>query len=219
VSLFNRLLPVGIVFYRYVYVCRVSWVQTAAQRKSLNILISGFIFIVSFALTFTSFIYREKNFYYLACIGKEEYFHSQNKSSLRLVWLLPLYHPFHLLSILAFFSYAFMVPIGYFCIYRFRRHQDSSVKGLSERARVNRVRKNLVTTKTNLIIWICEVVSGFVVALPGSQVFIIAYFFIPNSVSPMLYYAGIEMNRQEMKYHLAEVYRESKERIRKTFRQ
>ena len=162
-------------------------------------------------MTFFSFLYREQNFYYLNCIGKAEYFHSQNESSLRLVWLLPLYHPFHLLSIIAFFSYTFLVPLAYFRIYRFRKQQDSKVNlGLSDNSRKVRIRKNLVTTRTNLIIWIAEVMSGFLVTLPGSNVFVIAHLFVPNSVSPILYYVGIEMNRQEMRAHFQKLFRESK---------
>ena len=33
VSFLNRLLPVGIVTYRNVYVCKSHWVQTGSQRK------------------------------------------------------------------------------------------------------------------------------------------------------------------------------------------
>jgi hypothetical protein len=211
VNLFNRLLPVGIALYRYVYVCRVSWVVTAAQRKNFNFFISAVICLLSCSLTFFSFLYREQNFVFLDCIGKAEYFHSQNKSSVRLFWLLPLYHPFHLLSIIAFFSYTFVVPLAYFRIYRFRKQQDSKVSlGLSDKSRKVRIRKNLVTTRTNLIIWIAEVMSGFLVTLPGSNVFVIAYIFVPNTVSPILYYVGIELNRQTMKTHFQKLFKESR---------
>ena len=198
--------------------CRVSWVETAAQRKNFNFFISAVICLLSCSLTFFSFLYREQNFYFLDCIGRAEYFHSQNQSSLRLVWLLPLYHPFHLLSILAFFSYVFLVPLAYFRIYRYRKQQDSKVSlGLSDNSRKVRIRKNLVTTRTNLIIWIAEVLSGFLVTLPGSNVFVIAYVFVPNSVSPILYYLGIEMNRQAMRTHFQKLFKESKRKgMRKT---
>ena len=196
--------------YRYVYVCRVSWVETAAQRKICNYLISGMICGLSVSLTICSFLYREKSFFYLNCMGRADYYYSQQESSIRLVWLLPLYHPFHLVSILAFFCYALLVPLGYFEIYRFRKQQDARVMGLSNLSRKVRIKKNLVTTQFNMIIWICEVLSGFLIFLPGSQVIVIVFIFIPNSISPVLYYVGIELNRQAMKSHFQELFKESK---------
>ena len=209
VSLINRLLPIGIVLYRYIYVCRVSWVQTAFQRKVFHFLISGGIFGVSISLTAFSFVYREESFLYLKCLGKEEVFYSKYEDTgVRLLWLLPLYHPFHLLSILAFFSYIFLVPVGYFCIYTFRKRLDSETRGLSERSRKVRKTRNLVTTRYNLLIWICEFISGFVIIFPGSNVFVILYFFLPSTLSPIMYYLGIEVNRQAMKKHVKEMFLE-----------
>ena len=39
-SLLNRLLPVGIIIFRFIYVCRSSWVHTAHQRKICQIFLS-----------------------------------------------------------------------------------------------------------------------------------------------------------------------------------
>ena len=179
VSLMNRLIPVGIVIYRFVYTCRVSWVETVQQRKVLHFLISGGMFGLTVALTLFSLIYREKSYLYLKCLGKEDDFFSQyeeNGLGLRLFWLLPLYHPFHLISILLFFGYIVVVPVGYFYIYRFRKRHDSETRGLSENSHQLRKNKNLVTTQFNLLIWLCEVVSGVVLIFPGSNLFIILYF-------------------------------------------
>ena len=214
VSLMNRLLPVGIVTYRCVYTCKVSWVQTAHQRKILHIWITGGIFGLSVCLTSFSFIYRHKSFLYLKCLGREEDFYLQYKDTgIRLLWLLPLYHPFHLLSIFAFFSYIFFVPAGYLYIYIFRKKHDSKTAGISESSYKARKRKNLVTTKFNLLIWICEVVSGFVVLFPGSNLFVILYHFLPSSLSPILYYVGIEAKRKAMKSRFREMIHELKGRV------
>ena len=70
-------------------------------------------------------------------------------------WTLPIYHPFHLLSIIIFFSYIVMVggstdwinfylylqvPIGYYKIYKFRKNHDLSLSGLSELSKSTRRR-------------------------------------------------------------------------------
>ena len=166
---------------------------------------------MSVSLTAFSFVYREKSFLYLKCLGKEEVFYSKYEDTgVRLVWLLPIYHPFHLLSILAFFSYIFLVPVGYFHIYKFRKRLDSETRGLSERSRQVRKTKNLVTTQFNLLIWIFEVISGFVIIFPGSNVFVILYFFLPSTLSPLMYYLGIEVNRKTMKKNIKEMFMELK---------
>ena len=209
----NRTLPVGIVIYRYVYVCRSSWVGTAYQRKMFNFGICGVILFLSISLTIFGIIYREKSFYYLKCIGREDFFHDQNEQydiGLRLVWLLPIYHPFHLLSILTFFSFAFIVPLGYIRLYMFRKGMDKDLTGLSEKSRNIRKGRNLVTTKCNLIIWMCEVIFGFSLLLTDSDLFLILYFSLPNTVSPILYFLGILENREAMRKHLMEIFKESK---------
>ena len=210
----NRTLPVGIVIYRYVYVCRSSWIGTAYQRKMFNLLIGFSILVLSTFLTVFCVIYREKSFHYLRCIGNEDFFHDQyeqyDQYGLRLVWLLPIYHPFHLLSLLAFFSYAFIVPLGYICIYRFRKRMNRNVKGLSEQSRNVRKGRNLVTTKCNMIIWMCELISGFSILLFNSNFFLILYFSLPSTVSPILYCAGILENREAMRSHLMDIFKESK---------
>ena len=130
-------------------------------------------------------------------------FCSTTIAGLRIHWLLPLYHPFHLASIIAYFTYIFVVPCGYFGIFHFRKNQDKNVKGLNEQKLRVRFKKNLVTLRFNLLIWFCEVISGIILFLPGSELVIkvtrLAYFTIPNTISPIFYYVGIELNRKELK--------------------
>lgn len=70
--------------------------------------------------------------------------------------------------------------------------------------------------KFNLLIWLCEVISGVVIFLPGSALLIqltrIAYFTIPNTVSPILYYIGIDLNRQEFKKYVMTLFKEAQMR-------
>ena len=153
-SLLNRLLPVGIIIYRFIYVCRSSWVLTAHQRKVCQISLSLSILALPICLTIGSWIYREKYAYYLICTGQGDKFFDSTEKTDGFAWLLPIYNPFHLLTLFAFFSYAVLVPLGYTAIYKFRRQDSYDVAGLSERSRLIRRHRNIVTTKFNLLNWI-----------------------------------------------------------------
>ena len=73
VSCVNRLLPVGIVLFRYVYVCKVSpswshffsiieqveWIENLENRKIFNRIITGLILGLSTFLTVVSYFYEE----------------------------------------------------------------------------------------------------------------------------------------------------------------
>ena len=212
-ALINRLLPVGIVAFRYIYTCRSSWVQTASQRKSFNIFIGFAMLFVSISLSIFCCIYREKSYFYLRCLGKEDIFHSEFEQfdiGLRLVWLFPIYHPFHLLSILAFFSFTIIVPLGYVCIYTFRRQMNRNIQGLSDESINFRKKRNLVTTKYNLFIWISEVFCSVSILFSNSNIVIILYFALPSTVSPILYFIGILENREHMRIRVREIVKESK---------
>ena len=186
------------------------WVYTQRQRYCFNCLICTIILISSTSLTALSYWFRDFNFYYLDCIGAADDFYDQTMYPIRVVWLLPLYHPFHVACYAGFFGFTIIVPIGYALIYRYRKKHDGETAGINEDTRKVRNRKNLVTTRMNLLIWICETLSGVLLLLTGSKVFVIAYFLIPNAVSPILYYVGIEMNRQAVKKHVKQLVQESK---------
>ena len=59
-------------------------------------------------------------------------------------------------------------------------------------------RKNLVSTRFNFFIWMTELISGAMVLIPG-RIFKVVYFFVPNFVSPIFYYVGIESKRNAIK--------------------
>ena len=210
ISMLNRLLPVGIVFYRYVYVCKSSWVLTAQQRKNVNLFICSIIVSLTVVLSLCSFLYKEKYLIYLKCMGEEDKF-PDPQANVKLLWLLPLYHPFHLLSIITFFSHTLLAPLGYFIIYVFRQKLDCETKGINESSRIARKNRNIVTTKFNFLIWLSEASSVFVL-VPKGKTFFILYFLISSCVTPILYYIGIEVNRQAVKTRLRELLKESKTR-------
>ena len=168
----NRLLPIGIVAYRYVYVCRHYWVQTRFGRRILDSIIVGLILGCSLFLAVLTNVYRENYKPYLECVGRVFQFHFDVQDFLfdgrkkGLVWILPLIHPVRVLSNLMFFSYILIVPFGYIKIYSFTQNQAMTVIGLNESSRLRRKRRNIVTTRFSLIIWILEVVAPILFFLP-----------------------------------------------------
>ena len=197
-TILNRLLPISIVVFRYVYVCKSEWVWTARQRKVFHILIGSFMIILAGGLTLCSYLYEEKNLHYLDCIGQDFKFYQAMKENTNLVWLLPIYHPFHFISILAFFSYFLVVPAGYAAIYHFRRNQNQKIRGINEQTMMKRRNRNIVSTQFNFLIWIFET-SGFLVLIPKGRIVYIVYFLLVSCASPFLYYVGIEVNRRALK--------------------
>ena len=218
-SLLNRLLPVGIVIYRYVYACHSSLVLSASQRKAFNFALSTSIIVLTILLTFGSWMYKDQYLYYLNCMGNEHLFTDSPARIDGFVWLLPVYHPFHLLSIFAFFLYSVLVPIGYILIYIFRDKHDGQMLGLCERSRLIRNHKNIVTTSFNLLIWIFEIISfvPFMMFQHGEKAFSLVYFLIGSTTTPVIYYIGMEVNRMAAKKRLMTLFKELRENGKKIF--
>ena len=128
-----------------------------------------------------------------------------------LAFNLPIYHPFHALTTIAFFIFSVLVPVGYFLIYRFRKKDNYHVSGLNERSRLIRRHKNIVSTHCNMVNWIFEM-SGFIIVLiPGGNSFSTLYFLLTCTISPALYYAGILRTRNADKTRVLAVFRECKQ--------
>ena len=70
-------------------------------------------------------------------------------------------------------------------------------------------RKNLVSTRFNFFIWMTEVISGGLVLIPSPEFFIV-YFFVPNFVSPMFYYMGMESKRNAIKSYFLQMSKKTK---------
>ena len=198
-SLLNRLLPIAIVVFRYVYACKSNWVFTARQRTIFHFLICSSTIIIAGGLTLFSHIYREKSLHYLDCIGERSKFYDEVEKDSNLAWALPFYHPFHLSCILAFFSNSFVVPLGYATIYHFRKKQDKKMTGnLDERTLTTRKNKNIVSTRFSFLNWIVEA-SGFLVLIRKEEFVYTAYFAVISCVVPIIYYIGIGVNRRAIK--------------------
>ena len=198
----NRLLPIGIVLYRYVYVCRHSWVLTSFGKRILDSVIVGLILGCSLFLVVITSVYKENYRTYLECVGRVFQYHFDVQDFLfdgrekGIVWILPFFHPVRVLCNLMFYSYIIIVPVGYFKIYSFTRNQATTVIGLNESSRLRRKRLNIVTTRFNLIIWILETVAPILFFLPLEiKLSWLVYNFVACCFSPFLYFVGIECNR------------------------
>ena len=111
------------------------------------------------------------------------------------VWLLPMYHPFRLFNTFLFCSTTFLVPLGYFKIFSFFQKQNSKDLGLSKRALQSRKQTNLVNIKCNLFYWILDTSSVVLVLVSGDS-FAIVYLLVISCGPPLLYFLGIQENRQ-----------------------
>ena len=211
-SLLNRLLPVGIVIYRYIYVCQSSWIPTADQRNNFQVALSSSILALTLGLTFGSWVYQDKYLHFLTCVDKQniDIILQSDQWNSGFVWMLPIYHPFHALALFSFLLYSLLVPAGYFLIYRFRKRDNYHVSGLNERSRLIRRHKNIVSTQFNMMNWIFEM-SGFVVLIPGGNSFFILYFLITCTISPVLYYVGILLTRNAAKTRVLAIFSDLKQ--------
>ena len=55
----NRMISLAIVTYRFVYVVKWRWVQSPRQQRTLNIIITSVVVMVSGALTGGVVVYRD----------------------------------------------------------------------------------------------------------------------------------------------------------------
>ena len=72
----------------------------------------------------------------LSCLvpRPEEFFQMSSDGGYKGVWLLPLYHPFHFFAIFFFFTYVFVVPLGYYRIFKLIHKTTTNTNlGLNER--------------------------------------------------------------------------------------
>ena len=83
--------------------------------------------------------------------------------------------------------------------FRFRNQQDNRANGLSTAARTRRKRRNLVSTQFNMINWMLELLSLLPVIFQEKQIFTILYLLVTSCGTPLVYYLGIEDNRQKAK--------------------
>merc|ERR1712013_37009 len=114
VMLLTHLLSTFIAIYRWVFVCHPTWVLTANQRRSFHLLLSGILGSLAVLLSGGAYFYREFSLHRRNCINNREVTGG-------VVWSLPLWHPFHALAVICFFSYLLLAPLLYVLIYRSER--------------------------------------------------------------------------------------------------
>ena len=207
VNFLNRLIPVGIVTYRYVYVCKSHWVQNGKQREIFQFVLIAIILSLIFGLTVGCYVYRENYLHFWLCLGRNGFAENDNFNGFH--FHLPIYNPFHFLSVFIFFLHSLVLPVGYLAIYRFRVQQNLTVAGLSTVSRNRRKKRNVVTAKFNAIIWLSEFCS-YLVIIPEGNFFFVLYFLISGTISPILYCLGIEENRKESRERILEIFKDSK---------
>ena len=83
-----------------------------------------------------------------------------------------------------------------FFIFRFRMGQDRKAPGLSSTAKALRKKRNLVSVRFNMINWVVESVSLILVMFGENLLFKILYLLVNSCSTPLVYYLGIEENRQ-----------------------
>ena len=114
---------------------------------------------------------------------------------------LPFYHPFYIMTILSFMSDIVLVPIFYVKIYKFRESQNKKELGLTISSIKRRRHRNVVSFKFNLFTWIWETISMVIAALGAENQL---YYLLSISCGPpLLYFIGIEENRQAAATYIA----------------
>ena len=75
--------------------------------------------------------------------------------------------------------------------------QDTRDIGLSSTSKNRRKRRNLVSMQFNMINWMVEAISLFLVIFNESEFFDILYLLVTSCGTPLVYYLGIEDNRRK----------------------
>ena len=82
-----------------------------------------------------------------------------------------------------------------------RKIQDYRVNGLSSLAKTLRRKRNLVSMRFNMFNWLLETVSLILVKFSFNQFIIFLYLLVTSCGTPLVYYLGIEENRQKARQH------------------
>ena len=119
--------------HRYLVVCNAS--SVVGREKKIGHHILKLVVYFSIGIGVASFAYSDSIRIFLMCMGKEERFkfNMENIIEKRLGGVgiqLEFFHPFRLSFNIAIFSFAFVVPILYYRIFKFRKKQDSKVQGI-----------------------------------------------------------------------------------------
>ena len=123
VTTFNRLVNVGIVVYRFVFVLQHSFVQGHCQRKKFIQILFSSMFVTSTVLTGFSAYYKDSYYHHLRCSGRLHQFYYnlndfyENSTLNTVTFKLPKTHPFNIINKLCFVGSIFISPIVYLTIF------------------------------------------------------------------------------------------------------
>ena len=129
----NRLVPIGIVIFRYIMVCKAILALRIGE-KLLASIVYKFMVWIPILYGVTTFFYLRKVRIFCICMGGEEQFIFETSdflanSKFGSSFKLPFLNPFRLSFNIIAFSFVVVVPSFYFLIYKFRDSQNSSVPG------------------------------------------------------------------------------------------
>ena len=129
----NRLIPISIVIFRYIMVCKAIMAFNMGEKVLAGIVYKLTVFVPVIYGVSTAF-YLNKTRLFLICMGQEESFSFEisdffENSSFGTSLKLPFLNPFRLTFNVIAFSFVFVVPFFYFLIYKFRKSQTSTVQG------------------------------------------------------------------------------------------
>ena len=169
--------------------------------------LENFILYWTFTLNYINF-----KIFIAGCAGRLENFFYNTSDFFETVEIksrrfnLPSRHPLRVCTLIVFCLNMIISPVLYFIIFKHINIHNENFVGLSQKAKSERKRRNLVNIKFNLLAWILEGVSLTCSLI--SPTYDIVFLFIMNISPPLIYFYGIEENRRS-----AEEYFKSRMRI------
>lgn len=146
--------------------------------------------------------YREKYFPYKVCTGREHEFYyndmnftDETDKSSYYFDMSPI-HPFRVIfNFIVLFGGNIGIPLLYGLTYMFTK----VAPGLSDEAMQRRRQKNLVSIRFNLMNWVLESVMILMIVMTTNKMFQTSFILVTSIGTPLIYYLGIEENRQKIK--------------------
>ena len=128
--------------------------QKEIEKKCLLYLFGSAAFTAVFGVKFGGFSKR-----FMRCMGRAEqylysipFFHDEKPGGH--LNILPVSHPYRLSLYFLYYIYLVLVPYVYIKIYRFRK--KNSQPGISEKERMFRKKRNIVSFRYNIAIYLME---------------------------------------------------------------
>ena len=91
------------------------------------------------------------------------------------------------------------IPLLYGLTYMFTKKQNKVAPGLSDEAMRRRRQKNLVSIQFNLMNWVLESVMILMIVMTTNKMIQTSFILVTSIGTPLIYFLGIEANRQKIK--------------------